>query len=62
VTRAETLARLVELQARVRQLRAATDVPSLERTMQILDMYCHLARWELGDVTAMVPELDGDTR
>jgi hypothetical protein len=30
--------------------------------MQILDMYCHLARWELGDVTAMVPELDGDTR
>ena len=58
MTRDETLARLSDLQRRIRELREATDVPSLERTMQILDMHCHMARWELGDVTSVVPELD----
>ena len=58
MTREETLARLADLQRRVRDLRDATDVPTLERTMQLLDMYCHMARWELGDVEAMLPELE----
>jgi hypothetical protein len=60
VTREEALARLAELQARVRELRAAADTPALERTMQVLDVYCHLARWQLGDVAAMVPELEAE--
>jgi hypothetical protein len=59
VTREQTLRKLAELQRTVRELREATEVPSLERTMQILDMYCHIARWELGDITAMIPELEG---
>jgi hypothetical protein len=60
VTREQTLARLAELQRQVRELREATEIPSLERTMHILDMYCHMARWELGDITAMIPELESE--
>ena len=34
----------------------ASGNPAIERTMQLLDLYCHMARWELGDVRAMNPE------
>ena len=58
MTHAETLARLRDLQTRVRELRQASDNPAIERTMQLLDLYCHMARWELGDVQAMSPEAE----
>ncbi len=58
MTREETLQHLEELQRQVRSLRAETDNPAIERTMQILDMYCHMARWQLGDVHAMIPEAE----
>lgn len=58
MTREETLERLRKLQRQVRQLREGTDIPAVERTMQLLDMYCHMARWELGDLEAMVPEAE----
>ena len=58
MTREETLDRLRELQARVLELRQASDNPAIERTMQLLDLYCHMARWELGDVRAMNPEAE----
>ncbi|HEY7542775.1 MAG TPA: hypothetical protein VIF11_21730 [Methylomirabilota bacterium] len=58
MTREETLARLRELQTRVQELRQAADNPALERTMQLLDLYCHMARWELGDVQGMNPEAE----
>ena len=58
MTREETLARLRDLQSRVQELRQAADNPALERTMQLLDLYCHMARWELGDVRAMNPEAE----
>ena len=56
MTREETLERLRELQTRVQELRQASGNPAIERTMQLLDLYCHMARWELGDVRAMNPE------
>ena len=59
MTHVETLERLRDLQARVRELRQASDNPAIERTMQLLDLYCHMARWELGDVRAMNPEAEG---
>lgn len=59
MTRDETLDRLRDLQRQVRELRRATDSPSIERTMQLLDMYCHMMRWELGDVVAVTPEAEG---
>lgn len=58
MTREETLERLQELQRQVQALRQETDVPAIERTMQLLDMYCHMARWELGDLEAMITELE----
>lgn len=58
MTREETLGRIRDLQARVRELRQASDNPAIERTMQLLDLYCHMARWELGDVQAMIPEAE----
>jgi len=58
MTHVETLERLRDLQARVRELRQASDNPAIERTMQLLDLYCHMARWELGDVDAMTPEAE----
>jgi hypothetical protein len=58
VTREEMVERIRDLQARVRELRQATDNPAIERTMQLLDLYCHMARWELGDVQAMNPEVE----
>jgi hypothetical protein len=58
VTREETLERLRDLQARVQELRQASDNPAIERTMQLLDLYCHMAHWELGDVRAMNPEAE----
>jgi hypothetical protein len=58
VTRQETLERIRELQTRVRELRQASDNPAIERTMQLLDLYCHMVRWELGDVRAMNAETE----
>jgi hypothetical protein len=58
VTREETIERLVDLQRRVRALRAETDAPAVERTMQLLEMYCHMARWELGDCAELLPETE----
>lgn len=55
MTREETLARLREITERVRELRDTTDIPALERTMQLVDMYCDIARWELGEITPWTP-------
>jgi len=58
VTREETLERIRGIQTEVQRLRQASDNPAIERTMQLLDLYCHMARWELGDVEAMNPEAE----
>ena len=58
MTREEMLERIRGIQAEVRRLRQASDTPAIERTMQLLDLYCHMARWELGDVEAMNPEVE----
>lgn len=58
MTREETLERIRGIQAEVQRLRKASDNPAIERTMQLLDLYCHMARWELGDVEAMNPEAE----
>jgi hypothetical protein len=55
MTREETLARLREITDRVRELRQATDIPALERTMQLIDLYCDIARWELGEISPWTP-------
>ena len=59
MTREETLERVRDLEQRVRELRRATDSPALERTMHLFELYCHIARWELGDVDALAPDIEG---
>ena len=59
MTREETLDRVRDLEQRVRELRRATESPTLERTMQLFELYCHIARWELGDVDALAPDVEG---
>ena len=56
--REETIERIRGIQAEVRRLRQASDNPAIERTMQLLDLYCHMARRELGDIRAMNPEAE----
>ncbi len=58
MTREETLERIRDVQARVQELRQASDNPAIERTMQLLDLYCHMARWELRDISSMNPEAE----
>jgi hypothetical protein len=55
MTREETLVRLREITDRARELRQATDSPTLERTMQLIDLYCDIARWELGEISSWTP-------
>lgn len=59
MTRDETLDRLRDLQRRAHELRTSTDSPTLERTMQLFDMHCHIARWELGDIDGFTENIGG---
>ena len=69
MTREETLERLRDLQARVQELRQASDNPAIERTMQLLDLYCRMrplgARRRPGDESGgggAMTDLDGSGR
>ena len=59
MTRDEIVERLREIQARARALRDGVDNPTLERVAQLIELNCHIARWDLGDVEAMTPEVEG---
>ena len=54
----EIVARLRGLQREARALRAAAESPALARHLELVELSCHMARWEIGDVEAMTPELD----
>lgn len=54
--RAAVVRRLREIQRLARRLRRDATAPVIERVAQIIETECHLARWALGDVRAMIPE------
>jgi len=56
MTRTETVERLRDIQARARAIRDGVDNPTIERAAQLIELNCHLARWDLGDVEALNPE------
>jgi len=56
MTRNEILAALADIQARARAIRDAVDNPTVERVAQVIELNCHVARWDLGDVEALTPE------
>lgn len=56
MTREETIDRLRDLERRIHELRVVADAPALERAMHVMELNCHVARWELGDIDALIPE------
>ena len=58
MTREETLEKLATLRALVRSIQDGTDNPSVERSMAMMELYCHLAQWNLGAEVDVVPEIE----
>lgn len=55
----EMIAKIDQARRLVREIRNATDVPQIERCMAIADMNLHWAKWNLGEVDEVMPELEG---
>jgi len=56
--RAAVVRRLREIERLARRLRRDATAPAVERVAQIIETECHLARWALGEVRGMIPELE----
>ncbi|HEV8311287.1 MAG TPA: hypothetical protein VGW35_26810 [Methylomirabilota bacterium] len=54
--RAAIVRRLRQLRRLARRLRQEATAPAVERVAQIIETECHLALWELGDVSGMIPD------
>ncbi len=42
----------------IRSIRDTTDIPQIDRCMQLADMNLHWAKWNLGDIDEIMPELE----
>lgn len=58
MTREDLLAKLAAVRVLARTVQEATDNPSVERCMTMVDMYCHLAQWNLGADVEIVPDIE----
>ncbi len=58
MTREEMVEKLSALRSLARTVQDDTDNPSIERSMAMVDMYCHLAQWNLGAEVDVVPEIE----
>ena len=58
MTRDETLEKLATLRTLARAIQEGTDNPSVERAMYMVELYCHLAQWNLGADVDVVPEIE----
>ena len=52
------LERIAQARALLREVMDATDLPMIERTLQLADMNLHWAQWNLGARTTLMPELE----
>ncbi|MDP2660747.1 MAG: hypothetical protein Q8R28_08460 [Dehalococcoidia bacterium] len=55
----ETISKIDQARAIVRELRDTTDIPLIERCMQLAEMNLHWAKWCLGGDVEIAPELEG---
>ena len=55
----DTISKIDQARAIVRELRDTTDIPLIERCMQLAEMNLHWAKWCLGGQVEMAPELEG---
>jgi hypothetical protein len=58
MTHDETLEQLVTLRRLARAIQDGTDNPSVERSMAMVELYCHLAQWNLGADIDMIPAVE----
>ncbi len=56
--REEQLAAVAELRERLARLLGQTDIPALYECYKLADMNLHWARWLLGEVGEVLPELE----
>ncbi len=54
----ETILKIDQARAIVRELRDTIDIPSIERCMQLAEMNLHWAKWCLGGDVEIAPELE----
>ncbi len=59
MTREETLAKLAQARALLREIAADTDSPLVSQCLRFADQNLHWAEWNLGEFTALAPELEG---
>lgn len=55
----ETISKLDQARALVREIRDTTESPLIERCMHLADMNLHWAKWCLGGEVEIAPELEG---
>ena len=58
MTREDLLDKLAALRVLARTVQDAAANPSVERCMAMVDMYCHLAQWNLGAEVDIVPDIE----
>ena len=58
----ETLRRLARIRREARAILAARPAPALAQTMHTVERTCHLAAWQIGDATSLLPEGDAAER
>lgn len=56
--RQEILDGLAQIRQIARRLRAGTDIPSLDRSLRMVETYCHMMQWQLGATDQVLPELE----
>lgn len=58
MTRQEILQTLRAIRGQARRIKDGTDSPAIERSMHMVDMYCHMAQWQLGELEGVMPEVE----
>ncbi|MBI2369573.1 MAG: hypothetical protein HYV08_04930 [Deltaproteobacteria bacterium] len=58
MTRQEILRTLRGIRGQARRIKDGTDSPAIERSMHMVDMYCHMAQWQLGELEGVMPEVE----
>lgn len=55
----DTISKLDQARALIREIRDNTPSPLIERAMQLADMNLHWAKWCMGGDVEIMPEMEG---
>ena len=54
----EMIRKINQARSLVREVMTQANIPQIERCMQLADMNLHWAKWNLGDIDEIMPELE----